>query len=207
MIDTKDEVILLEKTVELWNLWTSLPQTHPSDIEELRTYIHQIQGLISLRMSRKAFPESFPTHKPVAPVKAPRKPYRELTLEIDPKTQDLCFKIKDSKRLTTELGRFHYKTGVITYDDKCRAFKKWKENRFEISDEAINWKGGLYKIERYGNNNYLFRIDLDPSFYTCRIFDFNHNILYKDSSDPNLYFNYRVKSVPKSMPASLSEFW
>lgn len=45
-----EEIKVLEKTAELWNLIIKLPEMHPDDIAEHRRDVHNIQNRIAARM-------------------------------------------------------------------------------------------------------------------------------------------------------------
>lgn len=51
--------------VKAFNMFSSLEQTHPSDIEEFQTAIHQLQQLIAMRILRRAMPEIYPTYNKI----------------------------------------------------------------------------------------------------------------------------------------------
>lgn len=42
-----------------WAEFLSLPDKHPSDLDEFRSAIHQLQFLISWRVARRADPETW----------------------------------------------------------------------------------------------------------------------------------------------------
>jgi len=48
---------VLDLTVQLWNAYQALPSHHPDENNELRLYIHQIQGLFA---SRFVYPTKYP---------------------------------------------------------------------------------------------------------------------------------------------------
>jgi len=59
----KEEESIINKTAEIWNEFTALEQTHPSDVGDMAKAIHQIQHIISIRMARRTHPNIFVTIK------------------------------------------------------------------------------------------------------------------------------------------------
>ncbi len=56
---TKTEKEILDSTVELWNKFLDLRQTHDSDIKEVLEAIHKIQYIIGMRSLRRLYPEQY----------------------------------------------------------------------------------------------------------------------------------------------------
>lgn len=56
----KDEKFISDCLVEVWNKFVSLEQTHPSDIEDFRRGIHDLQKVIGMRELRRLMPEKYP---------------------------------------------------------------------------------------------------------------------------------------------------
>ena len=54
---------ILNSTVDIWNNFTQLEQTHPDDIIDLKTHIHRIQKILAMRLARRTYPEVFKTYK------------------------------------------------------------------------------------------------------------------------------------------------
>lgn len=48
--------------VQAWNLFVSLEQTHPSDIQDFNSGIHLCQYVMGMRLLRREHPEIYPTH-------------------------------------------------------------------------------------------------------------------------------------------------
>ena len=46
---------------DLWNMFVSLEQTHPSDIDDFRHGIHELQKVIGMRKLRRLSPKEYPT--------------------------------------------------------------------------------------------------------------------------------------------------
>lgn len=46
---------------DLWNMFVSLEQTHPSDIDDFRHGIHELQKVIGMRKLRRLLPKEYPT--------------------------------------------------------------------------------------------------------------------------------------------------
>lgn len=63
MQEEKIEKDILEYISESWNLFSKLPQTHPSDIEDFAQGVHDLQKVIGMRMIRRERPDVFPTKK------------------------------------------------------------------------------------------------------------------------------------------------
>jgi hypothetical protein len=56
---TEQELEILQRTAELWNLFCALPDRHPSDAEEMARDIHSIQHRIMSRLAVRAHPDFF----------------------------------------------------------------------------------------------------------------------------------------------------
>lgn len=66
MVDKKileGEEFISECLISAWNEFVSLPQTHPSDIDEFNKGIHDLQKIVGMRESRRLMPEKYPTRK------------------------------------------------------------------------------------------------------------------------------------------------
>ena len=48
--------------IQAWNLFVSLEQTHPSDIEDFNRGIHLCQYVMGMRLLRREHPEIYPTY-------------------------------------------------------------------------------------------------------------------------------------------------
>lgn len=48
-----EEDFILDQTVVIWNTFSELEQTHPSDKSDLAEAIHDIQKIISIRVCRR----------------------------------------------------------------------------------------------------------------------------------------------------------
>lgn len=48
-----EEAIILDHAVIIWNIFSELEQTHPSDANDLAEAIHDIQKIISMRICRR----------------------------------------------------------------------------------------------------------------------------------------------------------
>jgi len=53
----------MDLIVKAHNLFIELEQTHPNDIPEWVDGIHKAQGILSMRILRRDYPESFSTIK------------------------------------------------------------------------------------------------------------------------------------------------
>lgn len=56
-----EEEEILKLSAEIFNKFSSLEQTHPSDKEDMAKAIHDIQKIISVRMARRSNPDVFVT--------------------------------------------------------------------------------------------------------------------------------------------------
>lgn len=59
----KIEDAILDKTAEIYKMFSELEQTHPSDINDLVDAIQNIQKVISIRTARRVRPDKFVTIK------------------------------------------------------------------------------------------------------------------------------------------------
>jgi len=59
----ESEKIIMDELVSIHNKFIQLEQTHPSDITEWVTHIHGLQKILSLRIVRRDYPESWTTKK------------------------------------------------------------------------------------------------------------------------------------------------
>lgn len=55
------EGAILDKTAEIWNMFITLEQTHPSDIDDMTNAIHNIQKIIAIRIARRVKQDKFVT--------------------------------------------------------------------------------------------------------------------------------------------------
>jgi hypothetical protein len=53
---TKREEKILRMTARLWNAYCKMQPVHPSEMEELQLYIHQIQYLVARRVAKRLEP-------------------------------------------------------------------------------------------------------------------------------------------------------
>lgn len=60
---TPTENRILELSVEIWNLYITLEQQHPSEIGDINAAIHQIQNTTGMRALRRLFPYKFSIKK------------------------------------------------------------------------------------------------------------------------------------------------
>jgi hypothetical protein len=58
---TEKEKQIIEKLVDVHNLYCELESQHPSDITEWVGSLHQMQQLMGMRILRREHPEIFPT--------------------------------------------------------------------------------------------------------------------------------------------------
>lgn len=54
-----EEMKILARISEAWEIWLKLPNKHPDDLDEFRYAAHQIQMLVAYRVARRAVPEVF----------------------------------------------------------------------------------------------------------------------------------------------------
>ena len=59
MLTEKEEEII-NKIIDIHNLYVNLNIQHPSDLPEWCTHIHGLQKLIGMRILRREHPEIFP---------------------------------------------------------------------------------------------------------------------------------------------------
>lgn len=59
--DAEREV--LEKLGEAYNLFVRLPVQHPMEADEFCRAVHVAQGIVAIRVARRADPDTWPTHK------------------------------------------------------------------------------------------------------------------------------------------------
>ena len=59
-VDISDERELLKMTAELWNKFVSLEKFHPDENNDFADGIHNLQKMISYRITAKEHPEIFP---------------------------------------------------------------------------------------------------------------------------------------------------
>lgn len=60
---TKEEQIVHDKLMECFVLYMKLPFEHPEDTREFCYAIHLIQGLLTMRIARRQYPEGWPTYQ------------------------------------------------------------------------------------------------------------------------------------------------
>jgi len=53
---TKQEEKILRMTARLWNAYCKMQPVHPSEMEELQLYVHQIQYLVARRIAKRLEP-------------------------------------------------------------------------------------------------------------------------------------------------------
>lgn len=66
MIDKEileSEDFISDCLIAAWNEFISLPQTHPSDIEDFNKGIHDLQKILGMKELRRLIPEKYPTKK------------------------------------------------------------------------------------------------------------------------------------------------
>lgn len=54
---TEQEIILLDKTADLYNDFTALEEQHPLDLSEFVAHLHVLQQLIMIRSTRRMHPD------------------------------------------------------------------------------------------------------------------------------------------------------
>lgn len=54
---------VLDNVVAAWNMFVSLEQTHPSDIDDMANAVHDIQKIIAVRIARRVRSDRFITKK------------------------------------------------------------------------------------------------------------------------------------------------
>lgn len=61
----KEEIedIILDKSAEIYNMFATLEQTHPSDLDDMANAVHDIQKIISVRIARRVRSDKFITIK------------------------------------------------------------------------------------------------------------------------------------------------
>lgn len=57
---TKEEEIVMEHIVSAWNLFNQLHIQHNAERNEFITAIHNLQNILSMRILRREYPETFP---------------------------------------------------------------------------------------------------------------------------------------------------
>ncbi len=56
---TKEELTLIDMTVDLWNAFLALPDHHPADADEMALDVHRVQNRIMARSARRDHPDVF----------------------------------------------------------------------------------------------------------------------------------------------------
>ncbi|OFV81540.1 MAG: hypothetical protein A2W26_04965 [Acidobacteria bacterium RBG_16_64_8] len=57
---TEEEMKVVMLAEELANAYAALPSEHPSELAEVCDAIHRIQGLLTMRIARRAEPDVYP---------------------------------------------------------------------------------------------------------------------------------------------------
>jgi hypothetical protein len=60
-IDQEQDI--MDKIVEVHNMYIELEKMHPSDLPELVNSIHNLQQIMDMRILRRELPNTFPTYK------------------------------------------------------------------------------------------------------------------------------------------------
>lgn len=56
---TEQEKIVMDHLIDAWNEFVRLPIQHPSDSDEAKQAIHELQKLLALRIVRRLYPEEW----------------------------------------------------------------------------------------------------------------------------------------------------
>lgn len=56
----EDEKFISDCLVDIWNKFVNLKQTHPSDIEDFKRGVHELEKVIGMRELRRLMPEKYP---------------------------------------------------------------------------------------------------------------------------------------------------
>ncbi|MEY3811676.1 MAG: hypothetical protein RIT11_777 [Pseudomonadota bacterium] len=59
---TEQEQKIMDKIVEVHNMYIELEKTHPSDLPEWVNSIHNLQKIMGMRILRRELPETFHSH-------------------------------------------------------------------------------------------------------------------------------------------------
>ena len=60
---TKKEQEIMDKIIEIHNMYIELEKTHPSDLPEWVNSIHDLQKIMGMRILRREYPNTFPSYK------------------------------------------------------------------------------------------------------------------------------------------------
>jgi len=60
---TKEEQLAHDKLMESYEAFLKLDVQHPSELSEIASAIHIIQGILTTRICRRLYPKNWPTYK------------------------------------------------------------------------------------------------------------------------------------------------
>ena len=60
---TEQEHKIMDKIIEIHNMYVKLEQTHPSDLPEWIESVHNLQKIMGMRILRRELPDTFVTYK------------------------------------------------------------------------------------------------------------------------------------------------
>lgn len=60
---TPEENEISELIVQVWNKFTKLKQSHPSDLEDVQRAVHQLQYVLGMRTLRRLYPKHYISYK------------------------------------------------------------------------------------------------------------------------------------------------
>jgi hypothetical protein len=58
---TPEELDVIDRITDAWSAFVALPRCHPTELEELVTHVHALQGAVMERVAVRAHPDRF-TH-------------------------------------------------------------------------------------------------------------------------------------------------
>lgn len=59
---TREEEDIMNKIVDIHNMYVELEKTHPSDLPDWVNSIHNLQKILGIRILRRELPNTFATH-------------------------------------------------------------------------------------------------------------------------------------------------
>lgn len=59
---TEQEQDIMNKIIDIHNMYVELEKSHPSDLPEWVNSIHDLQKLLAMRILRRELPETFPSY-------------------------------------------------------------------------------------------------------------------------------------------------
>lgn len=61
---TEDEGQVADDLTDAWLVFSELPVEHEDDRSEFLYHVHMLQGMLTMRIARREYPEGWPTHGP-----------------------------------------------------------------------------------------------------------------------------------------------